>query len=152
MEVEELQYALKLIKGDSEAKEPHNRCEVSAEGKQDVELLDAYSGAVITVVDGVGPAVVGISAISAHPDGSRDRLLDPFRHCKVGGVSTADRWKSEARTPGDSSPAAPAGSASGALSCAGGRVRCRGHGGGAGEPRLARRHSGRRSPRSHRWA
>jgi S1-C subfamily serine protease len=36
-------------------------CEVGAAEKSDVDLLDAYSRAVITVVDAVGPAVVSIS-------------------------------------------------------------------------------------------
>jgi S1-C subfamily serine protease len=76
MEVESLQHALKLIKGDgeSEAKEPHHPCGVSVQGRQDVELLDAYSRAVITVVDAVGPAVVGISAKSAQPGGKPGQI------------------------------------------------------------------------------
>lgn len=37
------------------------RCEVGAAGGSDVELLDAYSRAVTTVVEAVGPAVVSIS-------------------------------------------------------------------------------------------
>jgi S1-C subfamily serine protease len=53
---------LNYIKGEEEDTAQLNRCEVTAEGRQDVELLDAYSQAVITVVDTVGPAVVGISA------------------------------------------------------------------------------------------
>jgi len=36
-------------------------CRVASEAASEVELLDAYSKAVITVVDAVGPAVVGIS-------------------------------------------------------------------------------------------
>jgi S1-C subfamily serine protease len=36
-------------------------CEVGTAGKSDIELLDAYSRAVITVVDAVGPAIVSIS-------------------------------------------------------------------------------------------
>ncbi len=60
--MENLQRVLNLIKGEEEGKDQLNRCEVGAEGRQDVELLDAYSRAVITVVDTVGPAVVGISA------------------------------------------------------------------------------------------
>jgi S1-C subfamily serine protease len=59
-----------LIKGDGEGGELVHRCEVSAEGRQDVELLDAYSRAVITVVDSVGPAVVGISV---KPEGQAGR-------------------------------------------------------------------------------
>ena len=67
MKVEDVQGALALIKGDGEAEGPHRRCEVSAEGRRDVELLDAYSQAVITVVEAVGPAVVGISAKRRQP-------------------------------------------------------------------------------------
>jgi S1-C subfamily serine protease len=37
------------------------RCVVQEKEKSDVELLDAYSRAVITVVDAVGPAVVSVS-------------------------------------------------------------------------------------------
>ncbi len=62
MEAENVRRALELIKGQEE--EPINRCEVSVEGRQDVDLLDAYSRAVITVVDSIAPAVVGISATS----------------------------------------------------------------------------------------
>ena len=69
MEVENLQHVLNLIKGEGEPREPLRSCEVSAEGRQDVELLDAYSRAVITVVDAVGPAVVGILAKSGQAGG-----------------------------------------------------------------------------------
>jgi S1-C subfamily serine protease len=62
MKTEEAQRALKLIKGDGEAQDQHRRCEVKGDGVQDAELLDAYSRAVITVVEAVGPAVVGINA------------------------------------------------------------------------------------------
>jgi S1-C subfamily serine protease len=62
MEVKNLQRVLNLIKGEEEVEGPSRSCEVGAEGRQDVELLDAYSRAVITVVDSIGPAVVGISA------------------------------------------------------------------------------------------
>ena len=40
---------------------PSGRCEVGLTGKTDIELLDAYSRAVTTVVEAVGPAVVSIS-------------------------------------------------------------------------------------------
>ncbi len=40
------------------------RCKVQPAGASDVELLDAYSKAVTTVVDAVGPAIVSISARS----------------------------------------------------------------------------------------
>ncbi len=56
-----MQRALKLIQGESAAISQEGRCEVGAAEKSDVELLDAYSKAVITVVDAVGPAVTSIS-------------------------------------------------------------------------------------------
>jgi S1-C subfamily serine protease len=62
MDEEGLQRAMKLISGEGEEKGAEGRCEVKEEEKPDVELLDAYSRAVITVVDAVGPAVVGVSA------------------------------------------------------------------------------------------
>ena len=46
-------------------------CEVGTAEKSDVELLDAYSRAVITVVDAVGPAVVSIST------GTRSKDAEP---------------------------------------------------------------------------
>jgi S1-C subfamily serine protease len=55
------QRSLKLINGEGQGKNTPGPCEVSEEVKSDVELLDAYSRAVITVVDAVGPAVVSIS-------------------------------------------------------------------------------------------
>ena len=55
------QRALKLILGETAAKIQEGRCEVGDTEKSDVELLDAYSNAVITVVDAVGPAVTSIS-------------------------------------------------------------------------------------------
>jgi len=57
-----MQQTLRLIKGEEEGKNSEGRCEVKETEKTDVELLDAYSRAVITVVDAVGPAVVSISA------------------------------------------------------------------------------------------
>jgi hypothetical protein len=51
MEEASLQRAMKLIKGEGEEKSHEGRCEVSERGKSDVELLDAYSRAVITVVE-----------------------------------------------------------------------------------------------------
>lgn len=55
------QRALKLIKGEEAIQSQEGRCEVRDAEKSDVELLDAYSKAVITVVDAVGPAVTSIS-------------------------------------------------------------------------------------------
>jgi S1-C subfamily serine protease len=46
------------------------RCEVGAAGSSDVELLDAYSRAVTTVVEAVGPAVVSISVGRDSVDGN----------------------------------------------------------------------------------
>ncbi len=56
-----MQQALKLIRGEEAIESPEGRCEVGLAEKSDVELLDAYSKAVITVVDAVGPAVTSIS-------------------------------------------------------------------------------------------
>lgn len=55
------QRALRLIKGEETGKSGEDRCEVKEAEKSDVELLDAYSRAVITVAEAVGPAVVSIS-------------------------------------------------------------------------------------------
>ncbi|MGA2938749.1 MAG: trypsin-like peptidase domain-containing protein [Syntrophobacteraceae bacterium] len=74
MVVEDVQGALALIKGEGEAEGPHRRCDVSVEGRRDVELLDAYSQAVITVVETVGPAVVGISAKRIQPVGRAEQV------------------------------------------------------------------------------
>jgi S1-C subfamily serine protease len=56
-----IQQALKLIEGEEYEENLQGRCEIYATETSDVELLDAYSRAVIKVVDTVGPAVVGIS-------------------------------------------------------------------------------------------
>jgi len=55
------QRALKFINSQETGDHTQHRCEVSETGKSDVELLDAYSRAVITVAEAVGPAVVSIS-------------------------------------------------------------------------------------------
>ncbi|MBJ6727394.1 trypsin-like peptidase domain-containing protein [Geomonas sp. Red875] len=53
---------LKLVGSDGEfGGEANGSCRIKKEDASDVELLDAYSRAVITVVDTVGPAVVGIA-------------------------------------------------------------------------------------------
>ncbi len=51
------------VQGEGEAGEfaPPGRCEVHSVDAADVELLDAYSRAVTTVAEAVGPAVVGIT-------------------------------------------------------------------------------------------
>jgi S1-C subfamily serine protease len=58
---EHIQDALRLIEGTDHVHDAQGRCEISAADTSDVELLDAYSRAVITVVNTVGPAVVSIS-------------------------------------------------------------------------------------------
>jgi S1-C subfamily serine protease len=55
------QHALQLIEGEPYDEHIQGRCELGATDTSDVELLDAYSRAVIKVVDTVGPAVVSIS-------------------------------------------------------------------------------------------
>jgi S1-C subfamily serine protease len=73
-EMEQMQRALRLVRGENETVEPACHCEVGAEGRQDVELLDAYSRAVTTVVEAVGPAVVGISTRSLQPEGRSGQM------------------------------------------------------------------------------
>lgn len=72
--MDQLQRALKLIKGEADAREPNQHCEVSAEARQDVELLDAYSRAVITVVDAVAPAVVSITVRGKESEGRTNQV------------------------------------------------------------------------------
>jgi S1-C subfamily serine protease len=57
----QLKRTLGLIAGQGYDDPGPGRCEVKAAETSEVELLDAYSRAVIKVVDAVGPAVVGIS-------------------------------------------------------------------------------------------
>jgi S1-C subfamily serine protease len=59
---------LSLARNDDPTVPESGRCEVGETGKTDSELLDAYSRAVITVVEAVGPAVVGIFAGKNNPD------------------------------------------------------------------------------------
>lgn len=61
MDKKPLQSVIKLITGEGEEQNIEGRCEVREDDKTDVDLLDAYSRAVITVVDAVGPAVVSVS-------------------------------------------------------------------------------------------
>jgi S1-C subfamily serine protease len=56
-----IQHTLKLIEGEGHEENIQGRCEIGTTETSDVELLDAYSRAVIKVVDTVGPAVVSIS-------------------------------------------------------------------------------------------
>ncbi len=53
--------ALKCIAGEHNGTAPSGGCRIKPEAASEVELLDAYSRAVITVVDAVGPAVVGVT-------------------------------------------------------------------------------------------
>jgi len=63
--------ALLWVQGQGEeGSPPTGRCEVGLTGKTDTELLDAYSRAVTTVVDAVGPAVVSISVGREAPEGN----------------------------------------------------------------------------------
>jgi S1-C subfamily serine protease len=52
---------LKVINNTAGGQTPPGPCEVGSAEKSNVELLDAYSRAVITVAEAVGPAVVSIS-------------------------------------------------------------------------------------------
>ena len=61
MDEEFLQRAMKFVRGEGDDKSLEGLCEVKEDEKPDVELLDTYSRAVITVVDAVGPAVVSVS-------------------------------------------------------------------------------------------
>ena len=65
------QRTLKMINNAAGEQNFPGPCEVGAADKSDVELLDAYSRAVITVVDAVGPAVVSIST------GTRSKNAEP---------------------------------------------------------------------------
>jgi S1-C subfamily serine protease len=58
---EECRKALLHLAGKANGTSANGSCRIKAEDATEVELLDAYSRAVITVVDTVGPAVVGIT-------------------------------------------------------------------------------------------
>jgi len=55
------EHPIRFIQGDNKDLVSPHRCGISSEQSSDVELLDAYSRAVITVVETLGPAVVSIS-------------------------------------------------------------------------------------------
>ncbi len=55
------QRALRFINGEETVKASEAPCELKDTEKSDIELLDAYSRAVIAVVDAVGPAVVSVT-------------------------------------------------------------------------------------------
>jgi len=52
--------ALQYLSSEVPATQGNGSCRIKSEDTSEVELLDAYSRAVITVVEAVGPAVVGI--------------------------------------------------------------------------------------------
>jgi S1-C subfamily serine protease len=56
-----IQKTLQLINDTNGKQSAQSRCEVTEEEKSSIELLDAYSRAVITVAETVGPAVVSIA-------------------------------------------------------------------------------------------
>jgi S1-C subfamily serine protease len=58
---EQCHKALQCIAGKDMGTPRDGSCRIASESASEVELLDAYSRAVITVVDAVGPAVVGIA-------------------------------------------------------------------------------------------
>jgi S1-C subfamily serine protease len=58
---EHVQRTLKLINAKNAGASPQRRWEAGPDEPSDTDLLDAYSRAVISVVDAVGPAVVSIS-------------------------------------------------------------------------------------------
>ena len=58
----QLEHLLKLINGDIDDSAQKNELNPRPANDADLELLDAYSRAVVSVVDAVGPAVVSISA------------------------------------------------------------------------------------------
>jgi len=62
-----------LVHSGTGEENPADPFGVSTAEKSNVELLDAYSRAVTTAVDAVGPAVVSISS------GSRSENADPKR-------------------------------------------------------------------------
>jgi S1-C subfamily serine protease len=64
--------ALALIASDA-TENDNCRCEVKAAEASDIELLDAYSRAVTTVVEAVGPAVVSVTIGRSRPDHGSDR-------------------------------------------------------------------------------
>jgi S1-C subfamily serine protease len=63
---------LKVINNTSGDQASPHRCEVGSAEKSNVELLDAYSRAVITVAEAVGPAVVSISTGTQSKNGEPD--------------------------------------------------------------------------------
>ncbi len=62
---EKCRKALQYLTGQGNGTSVAGSCGIKAEDASETELLDAYSRAVITVVDAVGPAVVGVAARKA---------------------------------------------------------------------------------------
>ncbi len=58
----QLEHLLKLINGETDDSDRQDKLDRRAASDTDLEMLDAYSRAVVSVVDSVGPAVVSISA------------------------------------------------------------------------------------------
>lgn len=58
---EHIQKTLKLINSENSAGSKQEPCEIGPSEASDAELLDAYSRAVIKVVEAIGPSVVSIS-------------------------------------------------------------------------------------------
>ena len=75
--MDHLRKTLKLINGQDLGRDATRRREVQETQKADVELLDAYSRAVINVAEAVGPAVVGISV-------GRETAEEPYQKTGAG--------------------------------------------------------------------
>jgi hypothetical protein len=58
----QLEHLLKLINGETDNADSRNETGRKPAKDKDLEMLDAYSRAVVSVVDSVGSAVVSISA------------------------------------------------------------------------------------------
>ena len=70
----QLEHLLKLINGDLDHPDQANGSDKSPIKDKDLELLDAYSRAVVSVVDSVGPAVVSISGRKHHNHQSGEQV------------------------------------------------------------------------------
>jgi S1-C subfamily serine protease len=70
----QLEHLLKLINGDIDTPDPTDDSDKRPASATDLELLDAYSRAVISVVDSVGPAVVSISSAKNQSDQTPDQV------------------------------------------------------------------------------
>jgi S1-C subfamily serine protease len=69
-----LEQLLKLINGDIDTPDPADDSGKKPPAGSDLELLDAYSRAVVSVVDSEGPAVVSISGAKNHNDEATDQV------------------------------------------------------------------------------